>query len=264
MRKQFVTPFTWFKYSPKLIQSILHPHNVGRITLQEAEMSEMRLVIGEAGQVKEGNKAKVYLLVDEDDGLIADAKFQAFGESALIGALQIVCGLILRKNYDQAGRITADMIDKHVRESFDEPAFPEEAYSHLNLALSAVIEATEQCQDIPFASDYVPPSPFDPEEGGQPQYPHFLDLSDEQKQAVLEDVIAKDVRPYVQLDSGGVQVTKINGYQLTVTYEGSCTSCYSATGATLSAIQSILRSKVNPHLEVIPDLSTLTFAKNSM
>lgn len=256
---QFMEPFTWHRYSKSLKKAILRPHNVGVITEEEAQMSEMRLASASAGRLRDGNLVKMYLLVDEDDGLIADAKFQAYGDSALIGAAQIMCGLILRKNYDQAGHMSAEFIDRHARDSSDQPAFPDATFSHLNLVISAVSDAVEQCQDIPFADDYVPPVPFEDQESGEPQYPDFLNLSDEQKGAVLDEVIARDIRPYVELDAGDVKVTKIEGYKITITYEGSCTSCYSATGATLNAIQSRLRSKVHASITVVPDPSTLTF-----
>ncbi|MCF7852573.1 MAG: NifU family protein [Simkaniaceae bacterium] len=257
---QFFTPFTWSRYSKALKASILYPHNAGTITPEDAQMSEMRLLSGSAGRLKDGNFAKIYLLIDEEDGLIADAKFQAFGDSALIGSLQILCNFVLRKNYDQASRMTADLIDKQVREREDQNAFPPETYPHLNLALSALMEALEGCQDIPFAINYVPPVPFDREKGNEaPAFPHFNDLNDAQKKAIIEEVIEKDIRPYIELDAGGVEITKIDGYQITITYQGNCTSCYSATGATLSAIQSHLQTKVNENIAVIPDTSTLTF-----
>ncbi|MDN3504385.1 MAG: NifU family protein [Rhabdochlamydiaceae bacterium] len=260
MSFKFHQKFAWDLYSKKLCKAILKPHNAGVITHKEADLCEMRLVTGKSGRYRDGNVAKIYLLVDEDDGQIADCKFQMFGDSALAGALQTLCGLVLRKNYDQANHMSADFIDSQLRDRADIAAFPKSAYTHLNLALSAMSNAVEKCQDIPFASNYVPPTPFQEDDGGEPQYPNFLEYSLEQQMSLLEDVIAKDVRPYVELDSGDVKITKIDNYQLTVTYEGSCTSCYSATGATLNAIQSILKSKVNRNIEVIPDLSTLTFA----
>jgi len=59
----------------------------------------------------------------------------------------------------------------------------------------------------------------------------------------------------VELDAGGVEVVKVEENRVTIVYSGNCTSCYSATGATLEAIGNILRRKVYPDLMVIPDLS---------
>ena len=250
---KFYEPFTWSGYSEVIHKAIMNPHNRGIITEDEAKMSEMRLAVGEGGRLRDGNKVVLYLLVDEEDGLIADAKFQAFGDSALIAAVQILCGLVLRKNYDQAARMSANLIDKAAGD-----AFPKETYPHLNLVLTALTEACEKCHDIPFADDYAPPVPFSEGFEGEPAYPNFDELSEEQKRSVLEQVIEEDIRPFIELDAGGVDVTKIEGMTLTITYKGNCTSCYSATGATLSAIQSLLRAKVNRELTVVPDLASLS------
>lgn len=249
--------FPWYEYSKALKVAILEPTFAGIITEEEAEVSEMRLVIGSSGRVKEGILVKIYLLVDENDGLIVDAKFQAFAESALIGALQALCGLVLRKNYHQAAHIGVDLIDKHLRDDKAKVAFPLETLPLVQFAVSALKNALEKCEDIPFASDYVPPVPFEGTGEGEALYPNFLELTEEQKRGVLLKVIDEDVRPYIELDNGGVDVTGIAGYRITITYKGSCTSCYSSIGATLNGIQAILRSKINPHIEVIPDMSTL-------
>jgi NifU-like protein len=77
-----------------------------------------------------------------------------------------------------------------------------------------------------------------------------------QQMTVLEQIIASDIRPYVELDAGGVQVLEVVAHrEVIIAYQGSCTTCHSATGATLNAIQQILRTKVHPELVVIPDMS---------
>ena len=241
------------KYNTKIHKALLNPHNSGEISSKEAEAAEMRLAIGEAGRLRDGQKVKIYLLVDEEDGLIADAKFQAFGSALLVAALQILCGMVLRKNYDQAARISASLIDKAADDGFGSSS-----YKELNLALNALVEACEKCHDIPFASDYAPPVPFSEGFEGEAQYPHFEELSDEQKKSVLDRVIEEDIRPFIELDAGGVEVVKIEGLKITIAYQGNCTSCYSSIGATLSAIQKLLQAKVNRELSVVPDMSSLT------
>ncbi len=46
----------------------------------------------------------------------------------------------------------------------------------------------------------------------------------------------------------------INEKEVLISYEGSCTTCHSSTGSTLSAIQQILKSRVHPTLFVTPQL----------
>lgn len=224
---------------------------MGSFSKEDAESRQVRLAAG----IKEG-VIGLYWLVDPLDGVIIDCRYKAYGSSSLIGALEVISELVIGKNYDQAKRLTADIIDRHVRDKSDRQAFPEEAYSDLNLALEALDLAAEACSGIPLSQNYVAPPltqrDIEVVEGG---YPGFTELTLPQKLAVIEDVIAKEVRPYIELDAGGVEVLNlVNDKEVIIAYQGSCTSCFSATGATLSFIQQILRAKVHPDLEVIPSL----------
>ncbi len=255
--RKFILSFPWSRYSKKLTQKIENPRHGGFFTAAEAQERGMRLVIGEQGEVVDGNRVHLYLLVDESDGVIADAKFQVVGQSALIGAAEAGCELLIRKNYDQARRLSADLIDRQVRDKPEVAAFPEETFGHLNLVLDAIEAAAEQCLDIPFAEAYVP-SPVEVKGGGDGGYPGWKLLSREQKISVIEEVIATEIRPYIELDAGGVQILDlVDDRELIIAYQGACTSCYSATGATLNAIQEILRTRIDPELVITPDASFL-------
>ena len=157
----------------------------------------------------------------------------------------------------QAQRITAELIDMHLRDRSEKNAFPEETASLLNKILDAIEKASEQCTDIPYQDVYVA-SPVAADKNETSVYPGWEQLSLRDQIAVVEDVIAKEIRPYIELDEGGVEVADIvGGKEVCIIYQGSCTSCYSATGSTLNAIQQILRSKVHPDLVVIPDAKSL-------
>lgn len=256
-------PFTrilaWREYSKKLSQKILKPRHVGFFSNEEAQERGMRLCLGKEGDVKKtGRSVHLYLLVDESDGIIADAKFQAYGPSSLIGAAEVACELLIRKTYDQALRLSAELIDKQVRDKTGGNAFPKEAFSYLNCVLDAVVQAAEQCLDIPFAEQYTP-TPLDPGVlSDATGYTGFKELNKEQKIAIIEAIIATDIRPYIELDAGGIEVLDlIDDHDLIIAYQGACTSCYSATGSTLQAIQEILRAKVDSALCVVPDSSFL-------
>lgn len=255
--KALIRPFPWARYSKKLNAKISRPHCGGFFLETQSEERGMRLAKGKAGSQEEGNLVIFYWLVDPDDAIIVDARFQVYGQSALIGAAEVACELVIGKNYDQARRISATLIDKQARDKAEEPAFPEEASPHINLVLEAMDNAAALCMDIPLATNYAaPPAPSDIGtvlEGG---YPGWETLSKEQKITIIEGVIAEDIRPYIEMDAGGVKILDlINESELVIGYQGSCTSCYSATGTTLSYIQKILRNKVHPSLTVTPDLS---------
>ena len=250
--------FPWTRYSKKLAAKIEQARSSGWFTADEAEARLMRLAVGKEGSVKEGNMVLLYLLVDKDDGIIVDAKFQVYGQSVLIGAAEAACELIVGKNYDQARRVSADLIDKQVRDKTDVPAFPKETYPHLNLILGAIDQAADQCTDIPFADTYVSmPAPLNIGEVVPGGYPGFLELPLKKKIAVIEQVLDQDVRPYIALDAGGVSVLNfLNNKELVIAYQGSCTSCYSSVGTTLSYIQQVIRAKVHPDITVVPDMSS--------
>lgn len=260
MNYKKIMPYPWARYSKKLSQRILAPLYIGFFSAESAKERGVRLALGKAGEMVEGNALILFLLVDEMDGVIADVKFQAYGQSALIGAADVACSLLIRKNYDQARRISSELIDKEVRDRKDAMAFPEETYAHINLVLAAIDEACDQCMDIPLPEEYVAPPLSDPSMslGEARVYPGWDELSTSQQIYVIEEVIASDIRPYIELDAGGIEIVSlVEGRQLTIAYKGACTSCHSATGATLSAIQQILRIKVHPDIVVIPDMSFL-------
>lgn len=252
------TSFPWSRYSKKLAGKIDKLRCAGFFTPAESEARDMRYVEAAAGSVEGGNHVRLYWLVDKDDGIIVDAKFQAFGQSALLGAAEVACDLLVGKNYDQARRVTNQLIDQQVRDRTELSAFPPEAALHLNLVLEAIHKAADQCSDLPLASNYTaPPVPIEAGEILEGGYPGWMELSLNQKISVIEDVLDRDVRPYIALDAGGVKVLNlIDDHELVIAYQGSCTSCYSSVGTTLSYIQQTLRARVHPSLVVVPDLET--------
>lgn len=244
-------------FSEKLKKRIQNPQFTGFFKEKEAKERMMRLAEGSAGELKKGNIVSLYLLVDEMDGVIADARFQVFGNPELIGAADTACELLLRKNYDQARRLSAELIDQFLRDKDGRNAFPKQSSFILNLVIDAIDEAARKCMDIPISDVYIAP-PISHESGESTQYPNWNELSMEQKMDVIKEVVANEIQPYIELDAGGVEVLRLEGNQVHIAYSGSCTSCHSATGATLDAIQQLLRTKIYPDLVVVPDMSFLT------
>lgn len=247
--------FPWGRYSKKLTDKILRPRNGGYFTREDADARGMRLAVGFEGSIPDGNGVQLYWLVDPDDGVIVDVKFQVMGQSALIGAAEAAAELLVGKNYDQASRLTSELIDRSVRDKSEIPAFPWETSEHLNLVLGAIDHAASLCSDIPVAASYVaPPAPIGGEKipGG---YPGWESLTMQDQQKIIEDLLDQEVRPYIALDGGGIQVVKWEvGNQLTIAYQGNCTSCLSSVGATLSYIQQTLRNKLSERISVIPSM----------
>ncbi|MCH9611492.1 MAG: hypothetical protein S4CHLAM81_09220 [Chlamydiales bacterium] len=246
----------WSRYSRKMAVKILNPRNFGTFSKEDAKKRKMRYVEGREGFVVDGNAVAFFWLVDESDGIIVDAKFQMFGDSALIAACEEACLLVVGKNWDQAKRLSAELIDKQLRDHPEVEAFPEETRSHLNLVIDALDDAVEKCLDLPLPEAYVSPVPKAIEGNG---YPGFLELTHKKKLALINEVIEKEIRPYIELDAGGIEIQKLEDLELKIAYSGNCTSCFSAVGATLSTIQEIISAKVHPDLKVVPDLEALSF-----
>ena len=255
---QVTTTSYFHRFTKKIQQKIQFPKAYGKFSDDAYSNSSMRLIKIVEGSVQEGLYLEIYIVVDEEDGVIADFKYQCFGPVILIAALETLFELCIRKNYLQASRITYELIDRHLREDFEKVSIPIECFTYVNFCVAALHQLLDQCDDIPIPESEVPPnSPIDIEASLSIGYPNFLELSQQEKQSICEQIVQQDIRPYVQLDEGNVKIQKIEGYKITILYEGSCTTCFSATGSTLNAIQQILRAKVNPNIQVVPDLSNL-------
>jgi len=211
-------------------------------SVEDAKLKNMRVVNGSSGR-----EIFLSLLVDEDDGVIADCRFDLYGPPALHDTVNATIQLLLRKNYLQAKRISAELIESKMT-THD--------HAYLNMMIDLLDTMTDQCMDIPIEDFYSAPPQMD--DGEVHVYPNWETLTNDQKKAVISEVIDRDVRPYVELDAGGVEVLKVEENRVTIVYSGNCTSCFSATGATLDAIGNILRRKVYPDLMVLPDIALLT------
>jgi NifU-like protein len=223
-------------YSKKIDDRMKQLRYVGYFLTKQAEEKGMRLVTARKGDLC------LYWLVDESDGVIADAKFQVYGPPALVALADLVSELSIRKTYDQVSRFSAELLDRHL-----DVAFP----PYLNQVLEAIDSGVHQCLDIPFAVTHdTSPIDLGLEEipGG---LPGWSDFSIEKKRAILEEVLTKEVRPYIELDAGTIRLVELKGEgEVVIEYGGSCTTCHSSTGSTLSAIQQILRARVHPSLFV--------------
>ena len=250
-------PYPWNDYSHLLTERILKPRNLGRFNENAGALQEMRVVTGRVEA--QGNILIMSLVVDETDGIVADAKFQAFGETALIGAADAACEVLLRKSYDQVRRLSADLIDRKLRDFTNIPAFPKEVDAHLNLVLAAIEEAAEKCSDISLKDPSTSP-PVPSQSTGEGGHPNWHLFSPDEKLDHIKEVIRDEIQPYIELDAGGIEVSALNDEtEVVIAYQGACTTCPSSTGATLEAIQQILRSKLSPSLQVKPDLSLLNY-----
>lgn len=67
----------------------------------------------------------------------------------------------------------------------------------------------------------------------------------------VNQVIDENVRPALEGDGGGIDVLSVDGYVVTIHYQGACGTCPSATQGTMMAVQNLLRAMVDQRIQVI-------------
>ena len=244
-----------YNFSEALHDKINHPVNVGIIADKKRE--GIRVVSAKEGSFEEGCFLYLSFMVDEEDGIIVDAKFQAFGPPEVIGAAEITCSLLVSKNYMQASRLSTDLIENSVHDKSKEKGFSSTSATYLNLVVSATQDAMKKCMDIPI-DDALIHSPLENVSDSSNEVIDWQFLQLDEKLQAIKSVIEEDIQPYIELDAGGIEVLELkDDKEVIIAYHGACTTCPSATGTTLNAIQGILTSKVAKHLVVVPDKSFL-------
>lgn len=78
-----------------------------------------------------------------------------------------------------------------------------------------------------------------------------IEVEDTEDVRLINEILDRTVRPYLQADGGGITVQRREGDTVFVRYEGACGSCPSSIGGTLMAIQSILRDELEAEIEVV-------------
>ncbi len=91
---------------------------------------------------------------------------------------------------------------------------------------------------------------------GDHHNPNFKVLSNSSKKELtgelkkIDLILDKTIRPGLQGDGGDLEIVDYKDKVLTVSYEGACTTCPTATSGTLMAIESILQDEYDPELRV--------------
>lgn len=245
-KKSFFSLPLWDRFSKKMVAKLETLRSIGYFDEKDVPNS-MFLSIGR----NRSNELAFFFLVDKEDGIIVDVKFQAIADTATLAIADIAAHFAVGKTYEQMGRTSLDLLIKQLE-------FSDEIPIELDEPLEAILEAfkkgADQCLHIPLAVH----TPLSTEEKTLGEgYPDWQTFSKEKKLQIIEDVLNKEVRPYVALDEGGIEVLGITDNELKIAYQGNCTSCFSSVGSTLSAIQDILQEKIDKNLTVIPDLENL-------
>ena len=77
-------------------------------------------------------------------------------------------------------------------------------------------------------------------------------MSDDPRLIRINEILDERVRPALMGDGGYLEVLGLNEHTLSIRYQGACGSCPSSLSGTLMAIESMLKTEVDPELEVVP------------
>jgi Fe-S cluster biogenesis protein NfuA len=68
----------------------------------------------------------------------------------------------------------------------------------------------------------------------------------------INEILDDKVRPYLMGDGGYLEIIDLKDHTLSIRYQGACGSCPSSLTGTLMAIENMLKTEVDPELEVVP------------
>jgi NFU1 iron-sulfur cluster scaffold homolog, mitochondrial len=75
--------------------------------------------------------------------------------------------------------------------------------------------------------------------------------SDDPRLLKINEILDEKVRPYLAGDGGYLEIIDLKDQTLTIRYQGACGSCPSSLTGTLMSIESMLKTEVDPELEVV-------------
>ncbi|MFZ4773318.1 MAG: NifU family protein [Chlamydiia bacterium] len=249
-------PFIWNRYTKKMHDLLRRPLSIGTV---QSVPQEMIVCSMQAGAKEEGNWFEIHLIIDTSDGVIADAKYRFFGPTILLITLEAISRYVVRKHIRQVQNLTAEIIDRTLRDQDTIAAYKDRETPYLVFVLDGVFQALESAPEIA-VSEYA--TPLESLSGTQVEQlcENWMELGSVQRLEILEKAFEEQIRPYLAIDEGGVQILGIeDDTKVKIAYSGSCTSCYSAIGGTLQGIQSLLQEKVYKGLTVVPDMESLHF-----
>jgi Fe-S cluster biogenesis protein NfuA len=76
-------------------------------------------------------------------------------------------------------------------------------------------------------------------------------LSDDPRLPRINEILDERIRPALAGDGGWLDVVGLKENTLTIQYQGACGSCPSSISGTLMAIEGMLKTEVDPELEVV-------------
>jgi NifU-like protein len=203
---------------------------------------------------------RLKLEYDEEKEIVSKFAYSISGPTFMIALFEGLCSLVENKKAAKLGFIKAeDILDKV--EAYEMVTSYTDAdiadyIGYISPFVNFIIESYISCIEKTIPVKYTTPEALKNFESSGNRIDGFAFLSKEVKLSFIEEVMEKDIRPYIALDDGNVKIKDITkNHVVLIEYEGNCTSCHASGSTTLAAITSILKAKIHPDLEVLPFLS---------
>lgn len=270
-----------WEYTDKVRQHFLEPKNVGVIKDADA--------VGEVGSLSCGDALKLSLKLDENERIV-DAKFQTFGCASAIASSSALTEMIIGKTLTEAEEITnqhiadylgglpkekmhcsvmgRDALEKAIAcyrgeaEKEVEGNIVCECFGVTDLEIQRAVRENsladiesitnflkagggcgnchDQLQDIINTNmDEAPPA-----------REKKTTLTNIQKIKLIEETIAREIKPGLENDGGDIELVDVDGNRVMVRLCGACASCKMAEVTLKDFVESKLRELVAPDLTV--------------
>jgi NifU-like protein len=196
----------------------------------------------------------------EEKEHITDFFYLVSAPSFMIALLEGLCSLVKGKKAAKLGFIRASDIFEEIEiyqivDSYSDKDIAD-YISYISPFVNHLIDSFSLCIEKIIPIKYTTPQGLSNFSMEANIMEGFINFSKEVKISCIEEVMEKDIRPYIALDDGNVKIKDITkNHVVLIEYEGNCTSCHAAGSTTLSAIASILKAKIHPEIEVLPFLS---------
>ncbi|OPX33896.1 MAG: Fe-S cluster assembly protein NifU [Desulfobacteraceae bacterium 4484_190.2] len=268
-----------WEYTDKVKEHFLKPRNAGEVEDANA--------VGEVGSMACGDALKLSLRVDEN-GKVADAKFQTFGCASAIASASALTEMLKGKTVDEAENITnqdiadflgglpkekmhcsvlgrqaleqalADYKGEHVKEKEGEIVC--ECFGVTDLEIEKAIREND-LSTVEEVTNYT-------KAGGGCENCHDAireiitmvraeekpvakpKLTNIQKIRMIEETIEGEIRPSLKQDGGDVELIDVIGNRVLVAKRGTCAVCQASEQTFKNLVESKLQELVWPELVV--------------
>jgi len=270
-----------WEYTDKVKEHFLNPRNVGVIDDPDG--------MGEVGSLACGDALKLTFKLDEN-GKIADARFQTFGCGSAIASSSALTEMIRGLSLEEAARITNDDIADYLgglpkekmhcsvmgRDALEQAiahyrgeAVKEvegeivcECFGVTDLEIERVVQENS-LRTIEDVTSYVKAG------GGcgnchdriqeiidsvlgevTPPKPKIIKLTNLQKIRLIEETLEREIKPSLNQDGGDIELVDVDGNTVLVSLRGNCAACSAAEITLKQYVETKLRELVAPEIIV--------------